>query len=156
RYAVQQELHLSEQRFRILVQEGSDLIGVLDKQGVYKYKSPSSKTILGIPPEAFIGKNVCSFIHPDDLPNNRAEFDALEYDQQTTFSPFRFRHGNGTWRWLETTITDLTNDPSVNGIVTNSRDVTDNVMAMQALQQSELRYRYLFDHNPQPMYIFDI
>src|SRR5690606_16346227 len=47
----------NERRFRALVQEGNDLIAILDMNGTYKYVSPTSISVLDITPEYFVGKN---------------------------------------------------------------------------------------------------
>jgi PAS domain S-box-containing protein len=54
-----------------LVQEGYDLIGILDAEGNYTYVSPTS-TILGITPEEFIGRNALEFVHQDDVESTLA------------------------------------------------------------------------------------
>jgi PAS domain S-box-containing protein len=56
----------SEQRFKALVQEGYDLIGILDAEGNYTYVSPTSTAILGYS-EEFIGRNALEFVHQDDV-----------------------------------------------------------------------------------------
>lgn len=125
----EEENLLKEQKFKKLVQDGSDLIGILDINGNYKYVSPTSLTILNTAPEEYIGKNAFDFVHPDDKEAVIKSFTALETEKRVTIAPFRFLHKNGTWRWIETTVTNLLDDPSVNGIVANSRDITEKLLA---------------------------
>jgi PAS domain-containing protein len=69
----QEEIMLkSERRFKALVQEGYDLIGILDAEGNYTYVSPTSTAILGITPEEFIGRNALEFVHQDDVESTLA------------------------------------------------------------------------------------
>ncbi|HSP12678.1 MAG TPA: PAS domain S-box protein [Salegentibacter sp.] len=119
------QLKLSEQRFRGLVQDGSDLIALLDENGTYLYASPTSYNILGFMPEEFYKHNAWDFIHPEDLERVLGNFGRLENEKRFNISPFRFKHKEGGWRWLETTVTNLMDDPAVQGIVANSRDITD-------------------------------
>lgn len=120
-------LAASEQRFKMLVRDGSDLITIFDPDGIYKYASPTSQQVLGVPPELLIGKNVFDFIHVDDRDTAKHQFKLLESEHQLKMPPFRYRHFNGETRWMETIITNRMHDPIINGIITNSRDVTDRI-----------------------------
>jgi PAS domain S-box-containing protein len=132
---------VAEQRFKSLVQEGSDMIGILDVEGNYLYVSPTSMSVLGMLPEEFIGQNAFNFIHPADIEDVSANFSKLGVEKRVKLSPFRFKHKNGTWRWIETVATDLLDEPSVMGIVTNSRDVTDRIASQNAVLLSNERYK---------------
>ena len=147
---------LTDLGFKSLIQHGINLIGVLDRDVVYKYASPSYKTILGIEPADLVGKTSTSFIHPDDLESVLAAYQELEISKKIVLPPFRFRHGDGSWRWIETILADLTDDPEVNGIVTNSRDVTARVITEQELKNSEKKYKALFQLSPVAKWIYDL
>ncbi|MEP7231807.1 MAG: PAS domain S-box protein [Ginsengibacter sp.] len=125
RKEAEQKVLLSELRFKSLVQNGSDLIAILDEGGNYMYVSPTSKRILGYEPEFFIGKNAFTFIYPDDLQNVQFFFEKMKQVGTLDLPPYRFQNANGQWRWLETNITNLVDDEAVNGIVANSRDITE-------------------------------
>ncbi|MEO6638798.1 MAG: PAS domain S-box protein [Ginsengibacter sp.] len=127
-----EQSHLNEMRFRALVQEGSDLIAILDSGANYTYVSPTSYSILGTQPEEYIGKNAFDFIHPEDKGAVVAAFDMLQSDKQIKNIEFRFCNKEGDWRWIETTLTNLINDPSIKGIVANSRDITERKLVEQA------------------------
>ncbi len=136
-------LQESEQRFKSLVQEGSDMIGILDLEGNYQYVSPTSMAVLGITPEEFIGKNAFDFIHPEDAKTVLANFEKVGVEKRIALRPFRFKHKDGTWRWIETVATDLVDEPSIKGIVTNSRDVTDKIDAQKETLIINERYKYV-------------
>lgn len=121
----EKQVELSEQRFKRLVQDGSDLIGILDQEANYIYVSPTSLPILGYEPEELIGRNATEFVHPADVEIAFTQFANLQKGKQLKLLPFRFKHKNGSWRWMDTIVTNLTDDPAVNGIVANSRDVTE-------------------------------
>jgi PAS domain S-box-containing protein len=130
----EKQLELSDMRFKSLVQDGSDLIGILDMDANYTYVSPTSLPILGYDPEELIGKCATEFIHPDDADTALSQFDRLAIEKQIKIPPFRFRHKNGTWRWIETVVTDLMDNPAVKGIVANSRDITERRKAEDELR----------------------
>ncbi len=148
-------LELSEKRFKSLVQDGSDLIGILDMEANYIYVSPTSIAVLDIQPEEFIGKNAFDFIHPEDKDTVFANFSRLETEKRIDISPFRFKHNDGSWRWIETVVTNMVDEPAINGIVANSRDVTARIMAEKELRNSEEKYKFLFEANPLPKLIYD-
>ncbi|PKD17074.1 hypothetical protein APR41_06470 [Salegentibacter salinarum] len=125
RKQAEEQIQLSEQRFKGLVQEGGDLITILDKNGDYIYASPTSMNVLGFTPDDFNNRNAFDFIHPHDIPRVQKEFAKIEQQKRLEISGFRFKHKNGGWRWLETTLTNLSDDPAVNGYVSNARDITD-------------------------------
>jgi PAS domain S-box-containing protein len=86
----QEEIMLkSERRFKALVQEGYDLIGILDAEGNYTYVSPTSTAILGITPEEFIGRNALEFVHQDDVESTLASLQK-NTDKRVVVTPFRF------------------------------------------------------------------
>jgi diguanylate cyclase (GGDEF)-like protein/PAS domain S-box-containing protein len=122
------ELRKSEERFRSLVQNSLDVITVVDARGTIVYYSPSAERVMGYKPEEFIGKDAFeeSQIHPDDLPRVRDIFGYLVENPGINYSmELRMRHADGSWRVIEAMGNNLLDDPSVNGIVINSRDVTE-------------------------------
>jgi PAS domain S-box-containing protein len=133
-------LELSEQRFRALVQEGSDLIAILGAEGEYKYVSPAAKSILGIDAEFLIGKDPKDFIHEDDRERVVQKFNLLDNQKFTEIGPFRFKDGEGKWRWIETKLTNMIYDPAVGGIVANSRDVTERIEADMKIKENVERF----------------
>ena len=137
----------SERKFKALVQEGSDLIGILDINGKYKFVSETSSSVLGISPKDLVGKTAFDFMHPEDQERVIKEFSQLKIKNRIQIKPFRFRSAQGQWRWIETIATNLNYDPAVNGVVTNSRDITDQIISQKAIKESEERYRSFFENS---------
>lgn len=108
----QQQLHLAEQRrlnaalstseqkFRMLVENASDIIYTLDQHGKLTYVSPNWESILGHPVEEVTGKNIEEFLHPNDLPRC---YDYLQRALHSAHSlesiEYQVKHRNGKWRW---------------------------------------------------------
>lgn len=145
----------SEQRFKALVQDGSDLIGILQPDGIYKYVSPTSTSILGISPDEFIGKNAFDFLHEEDKARVEEAFQALETKNQVKVPPFRFKNNKGEWRWIETIITDMRDIPSINGYVSNSRDITDSIQIQNELIKSNERFELVMQAGTESIWEFD-
>jgi len=120
----------SEERFRSMVQNVSDIISLIGQDGTVRYQSPAIKDVLGYEPDELVGRPAVELIHPDDLPVRGAigEFTRPEPGPQPP-AEVRVRHKDGTWRWLEVVPTNLLHDPSVRAIVINSRDVTERKRA---------------------------
>jgi len=138
RKIAEEKVALSEKRFKSLVQNGADIICIVDVNGNYIYVSSSCESILGFSPEHFLGQNAFSFIHPADIENASNVF-AKIFSERTLIAPMlRLQHSNGEWRWIESSITNLLDDPSVCGIVINSRDVTEKKLANDEIEKLSL------------------
>jgi len=131
----QEELILqSEQRFKALVQEGSDMISIIDTNGKYSYTSPTTTAILGITPEEFQGNTIFDFIHPEDIEKASKYMQRIAKEKKIIVEPFRLKDGNKEWRWIETVLTNMTDNPAIKGIVANSRDITKQKEEEQQLR----------------------
>jgi PAS domain S-box-containing protein len=131
-------LQESELRFRSLVQNSSDIITILDAEGIVRYESPSIERILGYKPEELVGKNALQFIHPDDRERvMRVLQEHVGIPGSITPIELRFRHNDGSWRTLEATGNNLLHEPGVAGIVVNSRDITERKRAEDVLHATE-------------------
>jgi PAS domain S-box-containing protein len=136
RKEVEDTLRQSEERFRSLVQNASDIIMILEADGTIRYVSPAIARVLGLPPEDVVGKNAVAFVDPIDRTEAIRIF--AETKRERGIRPpveFRLRHKDGTWRHLEINRTNLLNEPAVGGFVFNLRDVTDRKVAEEQLRR---------------------
>ena len=144
RQRVEAALAKSEAKFRSLVQNSSDVIRVVEADGTVAYVSPSSKNVLGFSPEELEGKNTFNFVHPDDVSTAIAPLEAsLANPGETQISEYRFRHKDGSWRYLESKSSFSDNDPNSNGIVVNSRDITERKQAEEDILNALKKEREL-------------
>jgi diguanylate cyclase (GGDEF)-like protein/PAS domain S-box-containing protein len=119
------EVQASEQRFRSLVQNSSDVFLILGADDSVSYQSPAVERVLGYE-SADRGQDIFSYTHPDDLPVLRAALAELAGDPSGQRSlELRVRHDDGSWRTIEAMGTNLLADPVIAGIVVNYRDVTE-------------------------------
>lgn len=139
----QEALIVSDYYFKALVKDGAELITIIDIDGNYKYVSPSSKSIFGVEANLLIGKNVYDFIHEDDKERVIKQFHSLSENKQIQVPPYRFKTYNNKWIWLETNASNMLDDPAINGIFSNSRDITIKVNYNLKLKETIERYEAL-------------
>ncbi len=136
-----------ESYFRSLIENASDIITILEPNGVIRYESPSIEGILGYRPEELVGCNVFEFIHPEDIARIQLIFqEGLRQSGAIRCGEFRFRHKDGSWRAFEAIGKNLLDDPVVCGIIINSRDITERKKAEEVLRESEERFSSAFEH----------
>ncbi len=154
RKRAEEALRESEQRFRALTENASDLIVILNPDYTIAYVSPSVERILGYTVAAVTGAKIADFVEPQDLPNFIA---ATGHRIQTPgTSPFlmqaRVRHADGSWRTLEGIGSNLLDQPGVSGLVINARDITERKRVEEALRESEEIFSQFMQHSP--IYVF--
>ena len=119
----------SERRFHALAENALDVVMLTG--GTIRYLSPSVERVLGYTPEEMVGTSTAEYVHPDDMERARGELQALlsKPGVHPAAVETRVRHKDGSWRHLEGMATSLLDDPAVEGLVFNQRDVTDRVRA---------------------------
>jgi PAS domain S-box-containing protein len=128
-------LRESEERFRALVQNSSDIIVLLEADGVVRDISPSVERILGYTAQHFIGQNAFEYVHPDDVAATQNTFaKAIQNPGHPLTFEFRLKNADHTWTYVETVTNNLLNNPSVGGVVINARDITERRRAERLLQ----------------------
>jgi PAS domain S-box-containing protein len=132
------EVRYSERRFRAMIEHNTDGIAVIDADNNILYLSPSVFAIEGYTQDELIGGNGIDNTHPDDV---RVVQDAVRRSLAQPGVPisvlWRRRHKDGRWLWLEGVATNLLHEPSVRGIITNYRDVTQRIRSEEAQIRSQ-------------------
>ena len=120
------KLELEEERFRLLVQNSTDIVVITDLDGAVEYISPAVLRVLGHTPAALRGTGVGALIHDEDRPVIRAALaDIAETAGASATYQIRLRHADGTWRWLELITSNLMHERSIGARVSNARDITE-------------------------------
>jgi len=136
RRQIEDELRASEKRHRALIEHSWDGIVLVDAAGLIFFTSPSVTRILGYGPGDLQGRHVLQMIHPDDAPRIAGLLQQLLATPHGTITAqYRFLHRDGTWRWLEGTGTNLLDEPSVQAVVGNFRDITRRKLAEDKLRE---------------------
>ncbi|MEQ1692938.1 MAG: sensor domain-containing diguanylate cyclase, partial [Gemmatimonas sp.] len=137
----------NEARFQALVQHSSDVITILDDRGVIRYVSPSVATVLGHDPTRLVGSRLTDLLHPEDVAMATTFLADLARSAGPRATPsrvpgafkreWRIAHANGDWMSVDNVGTNLLREPVVQGLVLNTRDVTEqSVIKQQYMHQA--------------------
>ncbi|MBE7203631.1 MAG: PAS domain S-box protein, partial [Parafilimonas terrae] len=138
------ELVRSEERYRLLAENTSDLIVFKPMMtGQRRYVSPAVQAMLGWKPDEYAALPAAAIIHPDDMADLTAVYAALSPEMPQATHVHRLRHKVGHYVWIESVFKLVGRDPQDRTVVISGRDVTARRAADEALRESEARYRLL-------------
>ncbi len=153
----EETIHNNEKRFRALIENGRDNISLLAVDGTLLWESPATIRGLGYEQDEFVGHNIFELLHPDDLQwTSELYAKLLQEPGSRQDGIFRLRHNDGSWRWNEATVTNMLNEPGVNAIVVNYRDITERKRAEEMLKEERNLLRTLIDNLPDRIYAMDM
>ncbi|WP_413166613.1 PAS domain S-box protein [Capilliphycus salinus ALCB114379] len=135
RKRAEEALKASEERYRLLAENATDLISRHNSEGIYLYASPACRKLLEYEPEELIGHSVYDFFHPEDIPSVQASHQTLLAKGEVSMVSYRIRRKNGKYIWFETTA-HAVRDPQtgeVQELVAVSRDITTRKKAEVSL-----------------------
>ncbi|HVN94866.1 MAG TPA: PAS domain S-box protein, partial [Syntrophorhabdaceae bacterium] len=138
----QNALRKSELLYRTLVETSSEVLMLFDANRRRTYVSPNVTKMFGYSVEEFLARDQAEFTHPDSMPvvlSMRSW--NLEHPGELITFEAQNRHKDGSWLWVEATARNMLEDPNVNAMVLNLRDITERKRAEEALRQSEGRLR---------------
>ena len=123
--------------WRSLIQNISEIVVVIDSDGVIRFSNPQLETTLGLRTEEVVGRNIFDFIHPDDT--HRAE---LEYSEtvrksgEGVPSVLRIRDAGGVWIPFEIIANNRIDDPDIRGVIFTARDLRYRQEVEEAIRRS--------------------
>jgi PAS domain S-box-containing protein len=138
-----------EKRYHALVENSADAVFILNAKGKITYVSSSARQVLGYSEEEVMEMDWFTIAHFDDV----AEMaDVMQQALNTPGTPAkghlsRWLHKNGSWPWIEATVTNMLADPAINGIVANFRDVTERKIAEKKIVHLNRLYAFLSQIN---------
>jgi PAS domain S-box-containing protein len=139
----EQALRRSEKRFRAMIERSSDGVILMDPaNGGIFYASPALERMMGYTLDDLRGRDPAEMLHPDHREaamKRRAEM--LRTPGKVVISETLVRHKDGSWRWMESTVSNLLHEPSVRAVVMNLRDITERKLADAERARLETRLR---------------
>ena len=146
----------SEEYFRALIENATDIVIITDSKGAFMYASPSIKRILGYDPADLIGKNSFDVIHPDEKEMVRNRFKKIVRDGVGMRSTeCRVKHHDGYWCTLESTSQNLLAHPAVKGFVINSRNISEQKLAREAIKKSHLELEHRVEERTRELFLLN-
>ena len=164
RKIMEEILQKSEDYFREITENSSDVIIITESNGNIKYCSRSVERCLGYKPEELTGKNAFNFIYADDLPRAANDYSKAIQTKDTAIpNEFRVVHKDGSVRLFEGLGKNLLDNPSVAGFIMNIRDVTESKQleiqkeaAQKSLRESEEKYRTILEKMEEGLFELDL
>jgi PAS domain S-box-containing protein len=140
----------------VLLDHTQDKIVLLDEGGRFTYANEAIERTLGYDRDEIMGQNAFEYVHPDDVEEAKAAFrKTIESDAFTeTTVEYRIRAADGSWVWLESRMSNLTDD-ELGGYVVSSRDVTDRVEAERERLETATRLREIAATTGDVLWLFD-
>ncbi len=130
-------LRESEERFRALTEQSTDIILIADSSGQIKYASPSVHAVLALHGDSLVGTNIRDLVHPDDfaktMHTGARSVACGQNPRQNPIVEFRLRHADGRWLYFECVVRNLIQHKNICGIVYNARDITERKHAQEEL-----------------------
>lgn len=156
RQRAEKELRHSEERFRALVQNSTDVIGITDAQGIILYRSPTLQNSLGYEASEAMGRSFAYYFWPEDLARAQERLaELVKSPGAIHWDEYRLRHHDGSCRFIECTSSNYLNDPAIGGIVFNYRDITKRKQAEEELRGSEVRLRSVVESTADGLLVVD-
>ncbi|MGG3694511.1 PAS domain S-box protein [Heyndrickxia ginsengihumi] len=134
RKQTEQALLQSEEKYRLIAENMTDLVCILDQEGYFKYASPSHETVLGFPSEAYVGKKGREWMHTDDFLKVRKILDEMIKTKEAGVFEYRFRDVTKNWLWLEAKVTPIfEKDGRFKHFLLVSREISERKMYEEQL-----------------------
>ena len=152
----EEALRRSEEHFRSLIENASDIVTIVGENGVFRYASPSVERVLGYAPRELLERNAFDYVHPDDIPVvAEALAGAIRHPGVPHAAQFRFRAQDGAWRVLEA-VGQARVDPGGSAqLIVNARDVTERRRQERALRENKERLRTVIAGAPLVLFALD-
>jgi len=149
-------LQENKEKYKLVTENMSDLVCLLNVDGVFEYVSPSYEKILGYPSHFLQGKSAFELIHPEDFDRITNLFNELTKTKKPVTARFRYRHRNHYYIITESHAVPLFDENgNLKHVLVTSKDIGEKVKAEQALQESEQKFRLITEHSSDLIRIID-
>ncbi len=152
RKTAEETLRQSELKFRSLIENSTDIITMANMEGNIFYGSPSAKKVFGYEEADYMGRHVCSFVHPDYLPAiGELLQNLIQHPDELFTIDLKVFDKGGNERWVQGLASNMLQVPGINALVGNFRDITERKISEELIKESEYLYKNLFYKSPLPI-----
>lgn len=124
----------SEEKFKALIENASDGVIIINKDGIIEYSTTTIETVLGYKPEEIYNTSFFDYIHKDNIKTVTDTFKKIFLKPSLKGNiEFKALHKNASWKFIEAIGKNLYNNPIINGIVVTLRDITEKKLAEENL-----------------------
>lgn len=136
-----------------LIENSADVLTILDRDGTIEFVSPAIESVMGYDSRDLLGEDAIEYVHPNDVEIVREKFfeDPRAWIGEQRKGTYRFRNADDEWRVVESLGYSLMDDPAVDGVVVNSRDVTERERRKEELEL----YETIVETVPVGLFIID-
>ena len=152
-----EKLEQEQYKYHSLIAQSTEAVAVISAEGKPLYVSPSIKNVLGYTDEELMLIDPVTLMHPEDIASKVLVLQAAVANPGIPVNggEGRMQHKNGSWRWLESTVTNMLHDPSINGIVDNFRDITERKLAEEKINAINRLYSFSSHVNQAIVHVSD-
>ncbi|MGB0931677.1 MAG: PAS domain-containing sensor histidine kinase [Chitinophagales bacterium] len=143
--------------YRKLTENGSEILGIVDKNGVMKFVSSTIEKEFGYKPSEILNQSGFKYIHPTDLEKVYVGFqEVLDTPNTQLTATYRYQHKDGSWHYVENFVKNLLHDKDIEGVVINFRNINAHILNQQKISEKERYYRSLIENSSDIISIIDI
>ncbi|RLQ96174.1 EAL domain-containing protein [Falsibacillus albus] len=147
-HSLQSDLMEKEEHYRLVSENMSDLVSVLNNKGKIEFVSPSHQKILGYPPDFLDGLQINHFIHPDDFHVLLSKYKVMMKSKEPVLANYRLLHQSGHYIPTESYVVPiLDEEKQLQKMLVSSRDITERKKYEEELLDSETKYRVIAEYS---------
>jgi PAS domain S-box-containing protein len=148
------ELARSEAKYRSIVGNTSDILQILDTEKRLVYSSPAFSELLGYPEGYQNSRDALGLVHPEDRARVLVDLEEV-YTRTNPGIPTEYRvlKAGGDYIYVESVGVNLIGVPGIDGIVITTHVVHERKLSEQVMQESEERFRFIFRHSHDAIYL---
>jgi PAS domain S-box-containing protein len=152
----EQALRKSEQKYRAIVENMSDVVFIVDQTGKLLFITPSATRLIGYEQSEMIGHNIREFIYEEDFSPALKNIGHAVSEKGIISNEYRLRHKNGSILWMQTFTRPLFEEGDVVAVQGSFWDITERKQAEEALKASEKKFRDLITNMKEVLYTVDL
>ncbi|OLN23547.1 hypothetical protein BTO30_03735 [Domibacillus antri] len=135
RLKIEKQLKEKEEQYRLIAENSSDLIRIVEVDGTVSYASPSHQHVLGYSPDELVGKRYDAIVHPDDRENLKKKYAYHFQEKKSAIVEYRSWHKEGYWIWIEAHSSPIMNDGVMSHFVVTAREITERKQYEEKLEK---------------------
>jgi PAS domain S-box-containing protein len=151
----EQALRKSEQKYRAIVENMSDVVFIVDQTGKLLFITPSATRLIGYEQSEMIGHNIQEFIYKEDFTAALKNIGHAVSEKGIISNEIRLLHKNGSVLWMQTFTRPLFEEGDAVAVQGSFWDITERKQAEEALKASERKFRDLITNMQEVLYTLD-